>query len=187
LIHSTDSTTSAANTAAIAKNAKAITKISGIVLLVLMLSFAAVPAQAQSLPVNIYAGGVSFAVGASSSSVAGTGLYARLVSNDSGTYAFTAVDAVPVTRSPFVVTTNFGVGVAQKIITIGKVNFFTPTSAGISYTGSNTGWSWTTGVLANIPIKGSWSLMPNCRLVKSSVSGGTGYQPIIGVLTAWGK
>jgi hypothetical protein len=134
---------------------------------------------------NVYAAGGSYSVGGSPA-IAGTGLYAHLVT-DRGTYAFSAVDAVPNTMKPFTVTTNIGVGVAQKIVTLGKVPIFVPTAAGISWSGSNTGWQWNAGALASIHLKGEYYLMPTVRVLKSSVSNGTGYQPIVGVLFAWGK
>jgi len=143
------------------------------------------PAPAPPLT-NIYAAGVSFNNGGSPS-VAGTGLYARLLSDGTGTYAFTVVDAVPTNLKPFTVTTNFGAGIAQKVFTLGKVPIFVPTSAGISYNGSNTGWAWSTGALASIKIKNNWRIFPNVRIVKSSVSNGAGYQPIVGILFGWGQ
>jgi hypothetical protein len=130
---------------------------------------------------HIYAAGISFN-NSGSPAIAGTGLYARLISDGSGTYAFTAVDALPNTLKPFIVTSNFSAGIAQKIFTIGKVPVFIPSSAGVSYNGSNTGWAWSTGALASVKLKGNWRVFPNVRIVKSSVSNGTGYQPIFGVL-----
>jgi hypothetical protein len=138
-------------------------------------SAANTPAQS-----NIAAFGISYQPGASPS-VAGTGLYARLLAG-TGTYAFTAVDALPTKLKPFSVTTQYSAGIAQKILSIGGISIYIPTSAGVSYSGANTGWAWTTGALAAVPIKGKWYAMPNVRLVKSSVSGGTGYQVIGGVL-----
>lgn len=137
-------------------------------------------------PTNIYAAGVSFNNSASPA-IAGTGLYARLISAGSGTYAFTAVDALPNTLKPFTVTSNFSGGVAQKVFTIGKVPIFIPSSAGISYSGSNVGWAWSTGALASIKLKNNWRIFPTVRIAKSSVSGGTGYQPIVGVLFGWAQ
>lgn len=141
---------------------------------------------AQSNPANIYAAGISFNNGGSPS-IAGTGLYAHLLSDGSGTYAFTVVDAVPAMVKPFTVTTNFGAGIAQKLVTLGTIPIFIPTAAGISYTGTNTGWAWSTGALASVKIKNNWRIFPNVRIVKSSVSNGTGYQPVAGVLVGWGQ
>jgi hypothetical protein len=154
-----------------------------LVLILSLASFAQAPAEA---PQNIYAAGVSFNNSASPA-IAGTGLYARLVSPSSGTYAFTAVDALPNTLKPFTVTSNFSGGIAQKVVTIGKVPIFLPTSAGVSYTGSNVGWAWSTGALASIKLKNNWRIFPNVRIVKSSVSNGSGYQPIVGVLFGWAE
>ncbi len=152
--------------------------IVGLVLCFSAHSFAQVPA-------NIYAGGISFN-NAGSPSIAGTGLYARSISG-SGTYAFTVVDALPTNLKPFTVTTNFGGGIAQKLFTIGKVPIFLPSSAGVSYNGSNTGWVWSTGALASITVKKNWRIFPTVRIAKSSVSNGTGYQPIVGILFGWGQ
>lgn len=150
-------------------------KLIGITLLL------AVTALAQPAN-NLAAAGMSYQPGAAPA-VAGTGLYAKALAGGSGTFAFTVVDALPMTVKPFTVTTQIGVGIAQRVATIGKVDVFLPTSAGISYSGTNTGWAWTTGALASITV-GAGRVMPNVRLVKSSVSGGDGYAVIIGVL--WG-
>jgi len=140
----------------------------------------------ETLPTNIYAGGVSLNPGASPK-IAGTGLYARLVSDGSGTYLFSAVDALPTSVQPFAVTTQFSAGVAQRVLTINNIPIFVPTSAGVSYNGENTGWAWTTGAMAVTRIKDKWRLMPHIRAVKSSVSNGSGYQVIIGVLIGWAE
>ena len=60
-------------------------------------------------------------------------------------------------------------------------------AAGISFNGTNTGWQWNAGALASIKLKNNWFVMPNVRLLKSSVSNGAGYQPIVGVLFGWGQ
>lgn len=134
---------------------------------------------------NLYAAGLSYNNGASPA-VSGTGLYAHKVA-DTGTYAFTAVDVLPTNVKPFTINTSFSAGVAQRAFTIGKVAVFIPTSAGISYNGTNTGWAWTTGAMAVIPLKNNWRLLPNVRLVKSSISGGAGYQPVVGFMFGWGQ
>lgn len=152
-------------------------------LLNIMLGISSV-CSAQSVQ-NFYAAGVSYN-NAAQPAIAGTALYAHAV-GDSGTYAFSAIDAVPATLKPFTVTTNVGVGVAQKVVTLGSVPIYVPTAVGISWTGTNTGWEWNTGAMAVIHIKGSYTINPVIRVVKSSVSGGTGYQPIVGVLFGWGK
>jgi hypothetical protein len=153
-------------------------------LIILAILALGMSASAQDVQ-NIYAAGASYSVSASPA-IAGTALYAHEVT-DSGLYAFTAVDALPNTIKPFTVNTNIGVGVAQKVATLGSVPVYMPTAAGISWNGSNTGWQWNGGVLASIHLKDQYYLMPSVRFLKSSVSGGTGYQPIVGVLFGWGK
>lgn len=144
------------------------------------------PAPAAATPIqNLYAAGASYNVGASPA-VAGTGLYAHLVAG-TGTYAFTAVDMLPNTAKPFTVSTNIGAGIAQQVATIAGVPIYVPTAAGISFSGPNTGWQWNVGALASFKLKGNYYLMPTVRMVKSSVSNGTGYQPIIGLLVGWGQ
>lgn len=137
------------------------------------------PAPAPDAPSNIYAAGVSYN-NAASPIVAGTALYAHKV-NDSGTYAFTVIDALPANTRPFTVQSQISAGVAQKVFSIGNVPIFAPTAAGVSFTGQNTGWAWSTGALASISIKGKYRIMPSVRVLKSSVGGG-GYQPIVSVL-----
>jgi len=135
---------------------------------------------------SLYLAGGSWSP-AASPAFAGSALYAHRVAA-TGTYAFTMVDAVPETVAPFLVSTNIGIGVAQKIVTIAGVPIFVPSAAGISLTGTNTGWAWTTGLGAPIQIrKTNWYCMPTIRMLKSSVSGGSGYQPILGVLIGWGQ
>lgn len=143
-------------------------------------------AVAQDNPLNLYAAGVSFNQGASPQ-VAGTALYARRVNDNSGTYVFSVFDALPANSHPFTVTTNVGAGIAQKLFSVGKVNFYAPTAAGVSFSGSNTGWQWNTGLAACIPVKGNWKILPNLRVVKSSVAGEAGYQPVAGILIGWGQ
>lgn len=163
----------------------------GALLLLAVLAPMSVHAQAAADPAagdvqNLYAGGLSYSVGGSPA-LAGTGLYAHLLT-DSGTYAFTAIDALPNTLKPFVVTTNVGAGIAQRVFTLGgKYPVFVPTAAGISWSGNNTGWQWNGGGLVSIHLKGQYYLMPSIRFLKSSVSNGTGYQPIVGVLFGWGQ
>jgi hypothetical protein len=159
-----------------------------IAVLLVVLAF---PVCAQAPPVaapgqtnNVVAVGVSVNPGGSPQ-VAGTGLWARLV-NSQGTYAFTVVDALPASIKPFTVTTNVSAGIAQKVLTINGVDILVPTAAGISWTGSNTGWAWSTGGMAAFKYKQT-RILPNVRFLKSSVSGaGAGYAVIAGILFGWG-
>lgn len=155
---------------------------------VLALLLAVVPAKAQTTPPlqNVYAAGVSWNQSATPA-VAGTALYAH-AAGSSGTYVFTAIDVLPTSSKPFTVTTNIGAGIAQKLFSVGKIPVFVPTTAGVSWTGSNTGWQWTTGALVSIKLgkKTNWYAFPMVRVAKSNVSG-SGYQPIIGLAFGWGQ
>jgi len=134
---------------------------------------------------EFFAAGVSYQPGGYPA-LAGTGLYAKQAT-DSGTFAFTIVDALPASVKPFTVTTNFAGGIEQRVMTINNVQIFIPVAAGFSYSGTNSGWNWSSGGLALIPLKGSVSVAPNVRVVKSSVNGGSGYQLVGGVLFGWGR
>ena len=175
---------------------KRIAQIAGLALLGLSIGFCfgqstSTKAAASVLPsaptpqTNFYAAGASYSVN-STPGVAGTALQAHLLA-DTGTYEFAVVDALPQSVSPFTVNTNVGIGIAQKLTSfkIGSenVDLFVPTAAGISWSGTNTGWQWNGGVLAAFPIKTSgYYLMPSVRFLKSSVSNGSGYQPIVGLM-----
>jgi hypothetical protein len=117
---------------------------------------------------------------AASPVIAGTALYAHKM-NESGTYAFSVFDALPSNAKPFTVQSSVSAGVAQKVFSLGKIPIFAPTAAGVSFTGQNTGWAWSTGALASVTFKGKYRIMPGVRVLKSSVGGG-GYQPIVSVL-----
>ena len=140
---------------------------------------------------NLYGAGGSYSFNASPA-VAGTAMYAHQIiapteNYNGATYAFTVVDALPNNTKPFTVNTNIGVGIAQKVAQFKGASFYMPTSAGISFNGSNTGWQWNGGLVAAIPVKDGYYIMPTVRFLKSSVGNGTGYQPILGVLFGWGK
>jgi len=149
---------------------------------------AAATVAAPAAPLsNIYAAGLSYN-SAAHPAIAGTALYAKLIADGSGTYAFTAIDVLPTSARPFTVTTNVSAGIAQKIFTIGKVPIFVPTTAGVSWSGTNTGWAWSTGALASIHVgKGGWHIFPVVRVAHSNVSNGSGVQPIVGVMFGWGQ
>jgi len=143
-------------------------------------------------PANLYFAGTSYSQGATPS-VAGTALYARKLADNNGytTYAFTMVDAIPASIKPFTVSTNIGAGVAQKAFTVAGIPVYIPTAAGISFNGNSVGWVWNTGVGGPFEIKRKgegthWYVMPTVRINKASI-GGSGYQPIVGVLFGWGQ
>jgi hypothetical protein len=159
-------------------------KVGALLLCLLLPAIAHAQAAEQPLK-NIYAAGGSYSVNGNPA-IAGTALYAHLLAG-SGTYAFTAVDALPNTVKPFTVTSNVGMGIGQKVLTLGTVPVYMPTAAGVSWSGTHMGWQWNGGVLASIKLKDGYYLMPSVRFLKSSVSNGSGYQPIIGLLFGWGK
>ena len=144
-----------------------------------------ISALSQTPIQNFYGAGGSYNFNAQPN-IAGTALYAHHITN-TGTYAFTVIDVLPNTVKPFTITNNIGVGLAQKMFTFGKASLIMPTTAGISWSGTNTGWQWTGGGGVMVQVKDSFYVMPTVRFLKSSVSGGSGYEPILGVLFCWGK
>ena len=155
-------------------------------LIALVIVLACVSCWAQVVPpvpvadvINIYAVGMNYSVNAQPG-LAGSLLYARLMLPDSDTWAFTNADFIPNTLKPFTVTNNVGAGLAQKIATFGGHPLYCITGAGVSWTGTNTGFQFNGGCLLSIKVK-NILIMPSGRFLKSSVSNGTGYQPIIGV------
>jgi hypothetical protein len=147
-----------------------------VLMVAIMLGFG-MTAKAQTAT-DIYAGGLSYSVNARPS-IAGTGLYAHPVADT--TYAYTSIDVVPNTVKPFTVTSNIAVGIGQKVATLGKLPIYCTTGAGPSWTGTNVGWAYNFGCLTEVVIKNQ-KFMPTFRALKSSVSNGTGYQPVIGIL-----
>jgi hypothetical protein len=139
-----------------------------------------------AMPVqNLIAVGNSYNINATPS-VAGSILFAHYIAAP-GTYAFTAIDVLPGTIKPFTVTSNIGIGLAQKLFTIGRTSLYMPTAAGVSWTGGNTGWQWSGGVAVTVQLQYSFCLVPTVRFLKSSVSGGSGYQPVVGLSLGFGK
>jgi hypothetical protein len=128
------------------------------ILIALAVGLIAGAASAQDVS-NLYVAGGSYNHGATPA-VAGTALYAHEIGTSS-TYAFTMIDALPTTTKPFAVTSNIAVGVAQRVARIGPVSVFIPTAAGVSFSGTNLGWAWTTG--AGFPF-----------MVRASAAGGGG-------------
>lgn len=134
---------------------------------------------------NLYALGGSYNFSASPK-FSGTALYGHLVVSP-GTYFFGVMDIVQTTVKPYIITNNVGVGLAQKIVTMGKVSLIVPTTAGVSWTGSNAGWQWTGGLAFVIRLNSNLYLIPTARYLQSNVSNGSGTQPIIGVEFGFGK
>ncbi len=131
-----------------------------------------------SLPSNIYAFGATVNPNGSPI-VSGTGLYGRLV-DTKGTYAIAVLDVVSTTSAPYTVTTNPSAGIAQEFINNGRVKVFVTPSAGLSYTGTNTGYSYALGGLITYDLTPKYSIGFGGRLFKSNVSN-SGYQPAISV------
>jgi hypothetical protein len=150
------------------------------VLGVLVILIAAV-AHGQALnPSMIFMAGPSYNP-SGSPQVAGTFMSAYAI-NTVGTYGFTIYDATPSGTDPFTVHTSVGIGMAQRVSSLGQVGLYMPTGAAVDYTGDNVGWAWTTGLGAAIPLTHHMLLMPTIRTQKSSVGNGQGIHLIYGVM-----
>lgn len=132
---------------------------------------------------NYLAVGASYQPGGSPAWAA-SALYARQA-NSAGTHAYAMYDSLPLSTKPVQFENNVGVGVAQRMLQINSVSFYVPAAAGPSWTGTNIGWQWTTGVLAVKPLKESWSFATGLRMVKSSVNANAGYGVIGSLMIGW--
>ena len=151
------------------------------VILIAAVALFALVAHSQTLPADFIAAGVSYNQGASPA-IAGTGIYAHKALD--GTYSISGVDILPTSTNPLKTQTNTWTGVAQKVYTFGSVPIFAIAAGGSSTTGNNTGWAWTAGGGAPVPLGKGWVLMPCARYSKSSVADG---RVIVGLLVGWGK
>jgi len=140
------------------------------------LAQATTPPTRTSLPNNIYAFGMTFNPNASPF-LSGTGLYGRLV-DTKGTYAVGVLDVIPTTTKPYTVTTNPSAGIAQEFYSHSNLKVFVTPAAGLSYTGTNTGYSYALGGLVTYDLSPSYSIGFGGRLFKSSISN-SGYQPAL--------
>ena len=127
-------------------------------------------------------------------SAAGTIMYAHRVSE--GLYSFTIVDifaqakdftdpATGAVTSKYQITTTPTTGVAQHLRDIAGAKIYVIATVGAAAGGSQVGWAYSTGGAAYIGLGKGWCLIPNIRLMKSSLSGD--YQGIFGIMFGWGK
>lgn len=154
--------------------------IAGLILTVSAMGQAPAPAPdpTTALPSNIYAFGATYNPNGSPV-ISGTGLYGRLV-DTKGTYAITGIDVVPTTTAPYTVTTNPFAGVAQQFYNNGTWKIFVTPAAGLSYSGTNTGYSYAIGGLLIHDLSPNYAIGFGGRLFKSNISN-SGYQPAVSV------
>ena len=141
------------------------------------------PARAEEGPEDFAAAGMGWNQYASPQ-LNGNLLYAHRAGADDSLYSFTFVDAVSKSWQPFETATSITTGLAQKFLAVGRVKVYATTGVGIMAGGTNVGYSWTSGGAASIPLKKGWALLPNIRVIKSSL---TDFQWIGGCLIGWGK
>ncbi len=142
------------------------------------------PALSITDPLNIWGVGVSWNQSASpvlSQQFSGNAFYAR-DQTTAGTYAFGLIDAVPTSFTPFTTTTNLGVGIGQKVMTVGTWKIYGTVAAGPSWSGTNTGWNWSGGAMATHDLNAKYWFGFNARAIRSSVNQNSGNQYIFGVL-----
>jgi hypothetical protein len=134
------------------------------------------------MPNDYVAAGVSWNQYASPQ-INGNLLYGKKLT-DANTYSFSFVDVVSKSLKPFTVTTAISSGLAQYLKTIGPARCFVVTTVGVAAGGDNVGYVWTGGGAFAIPIGRGFSLMPNVRVLKSSLSE---WQGIYGLMIGFGK
>lgn len=151
------------------------------ILAIALLLASACFAQTAEEPLNFGAAGVSYSPGADPA-IAGTAAYARRLG--ANTFSFTLMDAIPMREVPNAIATQVGTGIIQRVATIGKVDVYLPVAAGISWSGTNSRWSWTGGAMAAFRIpKLNVYAYPTVRWSLIDVAPGvSGYQPTYGIL-----
>lgn len=114
--------------------------------------------------------------------ISGAALYAHQING--GTYSFSLVDIISKSVTPFTTTTSISTGVAQHVRDIGKAHVFVTTTVGVASGGENVGYAWTGGGAVVFPLGRGWALMPNVRVLKSSL---TDLQLSYGLAVGFGK
>jgi len=93
---------------------------------------------------------------------------------------------VPDSTKPATVSTNFAPGIAQKLFTIRWLDLYTVTGTGVSWAGSNTGWTWSGGEMPVARLPHGWVIALPVRFIKSSVNNNSNYQVIATLLIGRG-
>jgi len=142
-----------------------------------------IPAVCQEvMPTDYVAAGLSWNQYAAPQ-INGNLLYAHKIT-DANTYSFSFVDVISKCRRPFTVTTAVSTGLAQHIRTIGPARVFLVTTVGVAAGGDNVGYIWTGGGAVAFPIGKSFTILPNVRVLKSSLSD---VQYIGGIMIGFGS
>ena len=132
---------------------------------------------------NFAAAGVSYNH-STAASLAGTAVYGHIIAG--GSWFFASLDAVPDSTKPATVSTNFAPGIAQKLFTIRWLDLYTVTGTGVSWAGSNTGWTWSGGEMPVARLPHGWVIALPVRFIKSSVNNNSNYQVIATLLIGRG-
>ncbi len=167
--------------------------LTAILLVALALPLAMAQNSAEERQDVFGAGGSYNSSPAAIPSFAGAVMYAHRVSP--GLYSFTLVDIFAQTAlvkdatgaevSKYQITTAPTTGLAQHLRDIGKVKVYVLGTIGAAAGGTQIGWAYSTGGAAYIGLGKGWCLIPNLRMMKSSLSGD--YQGIYGIMIGWGK
>lgn len=99
-------------------------------------------------------------------------------------YSFTFVDLISQQTEKFSVATSITTGIAKQFLQVNTVRVFATTGVGVLAGAENVGYSWTSGGAVSVPLGKGWALLPNVRVIKSSL---TDFQWIGGVMLGWGK
>jgi hypothetical protein len=103
-----------------------------------------------------------------------------------GLYSFNLFDVVSKSSHPFTTAVIASTGLAQHVRDIGPVHLYLVGTIGVASGGTNTGWAWTSGGVAVIPLRGGFSLMPCIRVLNSGVlAQGQAPQFMVGLAIGW--
>jgi len=160
------------------------TGLTNLFTMLFFLTLLCVPCMAQEKGYeNFVAAGASWNQYASPQ-IAGSLLYAKRLGADDSTYSFNYVDLISKNTEQFSTATSITAGIAQKLLVLGKAKVYGTTGVGIMAGGENIGYSWTAGGAVAIPLGKGFQVLPNVRVIKSSL---TDFQAIYGLMIGWGK
>ena len=116
--------------------------------------------------------------------IAGSLLYAKRLGDSDDTYSFSYVDLISKSQEQFSAATSITTGVAKKLLKFGKARVYGTTGVGLLAGGENIGYSWTAGGALAIPLGKGFQVLPNVRVIKSSL---TDFHAIYGLMLGFGK
>jgi len=114
--------------------------------------------------------------------ISGNLLYAKRI--DDGLYSFNFVDVISKSMQPFSTATSVTTGIGKRVGHLYGAPIYLTTGVGVLAGERNTGYSWQSGGTIALGLGKGWELLPNVRVIKSSL---TDFQFIVGIMIGLGK